>query len=376
MSHFVVLVAMEPTDDPESQLAKMLAPYDEGMEVDEYKDYEEGPAENYWPYTSVKRTAAEVANNDRSSVRPYKPQEFGISSAYDTKRTEDQQWADLQKEAAAFETAFSNPPTWPEIVAYANERWYPEGETEENRSSYMHYDAEQDRAYTWSTYSPDSKWDWYQIGGRWSGYFPVKQPIVSEDLGDLIHGRRSWTNQDQPREAFTVDGGPVRLLDLELLRDRKGIEAGERYDAYQALVQDLPEALPFRLFSEDAQGRVELTDNRQEINEIWDEARAAFGRQPRVEAARNSEEFRFSFECLITEFSVSREFYVETARNAAVPGYALVTTDGSWVAPGKMGWFGMSSDSEEDMAMFKAKANGYVEGLDPDTLLIAVDCHI
>lgn len=25
-----------------------------------------------------------------------------------------------------------------------------------------------------STYNPDSKWDWYSIGGRWSGYLPLK----------------------------------------------------------------------------------------------------------------------------------------------------------------------------------------------------------
>lgn len=26
-----------------------------------------------------------------------------------------------------------------------------------------------------STYNPNSKWDWYVIGGRWSGYFPLKE---------------------------------------------------------------------------------------------------------------------------------------------------------------------------------------------------------
>lgn len=376
MSHFVVLVAMDPTDDPAGKLAELLAPFDENREdIPEYRDYEDGPAENYWLYTSVKRTAEEVAAGDRSSVKPYRPDEIGISSAFDNRRTEEEQWADLELEAEKFRF-FSNPPTWPEVIAYANNRWYPEGETEDNRQSLLRYDEEQDKAYTLSTYNPNSKWDWYQVGGRWSGYFPVKQPLDMDEAQNLIQGQRSWTNEGQPREAWTVDGGPVRLLDLDLLRDRKGTEAGERYDAYQALVQDLPEALPFRVFSEDAQARVALLTNRQEISDTWDAAREAYNSQPRVRVARESEQFKWNFECLINEFSVGRDFYVEKARQAAVPGFAMLTPEGEWVAPGEMGWFGMSTNSEEDTAMFKAKCNGYIEGLHPDTLLLAVDCHI
>ena len=25
-----------------------------------------------------------------------------------------------------------------------------------------------------SHYNPDSRWDWYSIGGRWSGFLPLK----------------------------------------------------------------------------------------------------------------------------------------------------------------------------------------------------------
>lgn len=376
MSHFVVLVAMNPTEDVAGKLEELLHPYDENREdIPEYRSYEDGPAETYWLYTSVKRTAEEVAAGDRSSVKPYKPEEFGYSSAYDTKRTEAEQWADMELEAEKFRE-FSNPPTWPEVIEYANNRWYPEGETEENRQSLLRYEEETDRAYTLSTYNPDSKWDWYQIGGRWSGYFPVKLPFDNEDAQHLIHGQRSWTNENQTREPWTADGGPIRLLDFEHLRNKKGTEAAERYDAYQALVADLPEAIPFRVFAEEAEASAALSKNRAEQTEIWDRAREQYRVQPRVQAARNSEKFKWDFECLINEFSVSREYYIEKARNEAVPGYALVTPEGEWVAPGKMGWFGMSSESAEDKAMFKAKCNGYLESLSPDTILVAVDCHI
>src|SRR5690606_6757529 len=30
-------------------------------------------------------------------------------------------------------------------------------------------ERDDDGLYSWTTYNPQSKWDWYQIGGRWSG---------------------------------------------------------------------------------------------------------------------------------------------------------------------------------------------------------------
>lgn len=375
MSHFVTIVAMEPTEDVEGKLAEMLAPYDENKEVPEYREYEDGPAENYWLYTSAKSTAEEVANNDRSSVKPYKPNEIGFSSAFDNRNTEEEQWEKLKKEAEAFKQ-FSSPPTWPEVIEYANNRWYPEGETEENRQSILRYDEEQDKAYTYSTYNPESKWDWYSIGGRWSGYFPIRGDLTVEASRLLITGRRSWTNQGETPDPWACDGGPKGLLDLDALRDKKGAEAAKRYDLYQEIVEDLPEALPWRVFADDAAAQAALTTGRGEITAVWDEARRLYNEQERVRRTKQHDEFKWSFDCTVEEFSVGREFYIEKARNEAVPGYALVTTTGEWVAPGEMGWFGMSSESKEDMAMFKAKVNGYIDGLSDDTLLIAVDLHI
>lgn len=376
MSHFVLLVAVTPTGgDVETKLSEMLHPFDENEQVEKYKAYEDcGTAENYWLYTSLQTTSEEVSKGDRSSVRPYKPDEFGISSGFDTKRTEDEQWADMEKEAEDFKQ-FSTPPTWPEVIAYANNRWYPEGEDQDNEGSYLYYDEEADKAYTWSTYNPNSKWDWYSIGGRWNGYFPVKRPFDAEkDSAALIQGRPSWTNEDEIRLPWRTDGGPVRLLDLESLRDEKGTEAATRYDLYQSLVEGLPEALTWSVFVDYAQA---ATGTRAERTEAWDKARLDYRAQPRVSVIKDTEEFRWGMTgCEVKEFSVSRDYYIETARNAAVPGYALMTTEGDWVTPGDMGWFGMSNASDEDTAMFKSKANEYIDGLDPETLLVAVDCHI
>ena len=60
----------------------------------------------------------------------------------------------------------------------------------------------------------------------------------------------------------------------------------------------------------------------------------------------------------------------------AVPGYATISTDGRWMAPGKMGWFGVSSDSTDDRIGYWEAANAYIEALPDDTWLVALDCHI
>lgn len=34
--------------------------------------------------------------------------------------------------------------------------------------------VDDDGLFEWSTYNPDSKWDWYSVGGRWSGLLKLK----------------------------------------------------------------------------------------------------------------------------------------------------------------------------------------------------------
>lgn len=56
--------------------------------------------------------------------------------------------------------------------------------------------------------------------------------------------------------------------------------------------------------------------------------------------------------------------------------YALLTSNGEWVEPGAMGWFGMSAATPEEEAKF---ANTFKETLtkeNPEDYFVLVDCHI
>lgn len=309
MSHYTVLVAARHPED----LERLLAPYDENTEVTPYREYEQGGPETFWAYE-------DLLSEGLIAVNQYV--------------------------------------TWPEIVKAYNGKYYPDAaETDKDRL----YLDEDGRAYTLSTYNPDSKWDWYSIGGRWTGYFRV----VKEHADKVLRGSPGLMTE--PSDYDHADGGPKYALDLKRMRKEAGKDARERYARYGKLVKGTPKAMPWRSFA----------DNISEGNGYTaDQARMEYAAQARVQRLRESEFDTLFGPDAIEEFSVSPYEYVTRAENAAVPGYALVTPDGEWVAPGKMGWFGMSSDEGEDRTRHQEKVNAYIDSLPDDMYLIMVDCHI
>lgn len=50
--------------------------------------------------------------------------------------------------------------------------------------------------------------------------------------------------------------------------------------------------------------------------------------------------------------------------------------DGRWMAPGRMGWFGISDDDPDSYAYYVREANTYIDSLPQDAFLVVLDCHI
>lgn len=315
MSHFPVTVCLPPMarEDVDAAIKKALAPFDEHLEVEPYKDFESGAAAEH----------VSVAASRAGGLLPSD--------------------GDL---------------TWQQVADAYNTR-HEYGPDDSGR---MQVDAD-GRAYTWSIYSPNSMWDWWVIGGRWLGYFVVKP----EHDGDarLIKGEPGTF--DNKAEPGRVDGGPRGLLDFEALRNAQATEAGELYDRWTKLVDGMAEAQPWSYFL----AQRDADPQRYSI----DLARTHYGAQDRVRAARTSEFFRWANDP-IAEFEVGRETYTRMAAEGAVPGYALLDLEGTWQAPGRMGWFGMSSDDEGDRAAYNARANTYLDELPDDAWVVVVDCHI
>lgn len=374
MSHYTVMVCLPGTvTDIDAAISLAMAPYDENMTVEPRRDYEEGGPEDHWFVSSIRRNAEHL--REGTGVKPYDPDGFFSYSSDRSKKTPDEQRAEFA-EWAALEPQLDNPVTWPTVAKLHNERYDHEERDEDgdlNREM-LHVDDD-GRAYTWTTYNPESKWDWYQIGGRWSEYFIASAVVMSEatdvDYNRLVFGERAYgLPKDFQRHPGRVgcDGGPKFLLDFEALREKAGVEADERYSRYEKLVSEHGTAKPWSHFY----GLAEVTALD------WEAARAQYGEQPLIFAHRQLpyEEQLTGMGCIVDEFFLPRVEYILAARAGAVPAYATLTLSGEWAAPGRMGWWGASSDERGDREAYHVAMNKYLDELKPDTLLVVLDAHI
>lgn len=70
-----------------------------------------------------------------------------------------------------------------------------------------------------------------------------------------------------------------------------------------------------------------------------------------------------------------RETYAKC--NSTYCSYAVLTPDGEWHAPGKVGWFASSSESGDEWIEWCMNyKKRFLEDQDPDLILTLVDCHI
>lgn len=326
MSHFATIVALDKrvtADDVHEALAEALAPFDENLEVKPYRDFEEGHPSGYWAVRTLR--------------------EAGLLPTHD----------DI---------------TWPEVIEAEKKKW-PEDREE------LYFDEELNCAYTVSTRNKQRTWDWWSVGGRWIDHFIVDAKIVeaaAQDLSvyenlDLFFGNPSLMGTRAHADSFTrMDGGRKYLLDLDEMRTQAKKQAMADYEGFHTLTKDFPAPVTWPQFvSQVEAGQLTI-----------EKARAHYHEQPGVAGLRGTK-YEMLFGPDPYEFyGLSEEDFTKRAQRQAVPGYALLTKEGEWKEPGRMGWFGMSDDTEGSREAYYAEANDYIDALDAGDWLINVDCHI
>ena len=206
-----------------------------------------------------------------------------------------------------------------------------------------------------TTYNPKSKWDWYQLGGRWTGFLKLKQGANGEvgEPGILT---------TEAEEGY-VDAALKKDIDFEGMKNDAGEKASKRYDEVMSYIGHTEPNKPWTEFIE----RVK----KEEIT--IDDAREQYHTQPRLVAVKeNQKELGFILDA--DRFLVSKEEYVEQARNNAISTFAVVK-DGKWYEKGEMGWFAMVSN-EMDQNEWNKKVDELIASLEDDTLISIYDCHI
>ena len=214
MSHYLVAVIRDT--EKSLSLEDMMAPYDEEVKVAPYVDL----------------TKTEIINKVKEiQRRALEKETFLEGDSIIRSISSDEEYYDY----------------------YRNE-WYEDGWYDEDGNLL-------------TTYNPNSKWDWYDVGGRWNGVLRIKDEFVYEELGEVpVEGEKYYTNS-----------API--------------------------------------------GHLDLTD------------------------------------------------FINT--------YAVVTPDGRWHEPGKMGWFGISYASKEDEASWdEGFYDRFIRNANPEWEITIVDCHI
>lgn len=163
-----------------------------------------------------------------------------------------------------------------------------------------------------STYNPDSKWDWYVIGGRWNGWLADEDQKPENDP-------RNWAT------CWLCGGTGMR-------NDAVGKQAREANPEYTC---------------NGCQG------TGQQIK--WP-----------------TKQIQSDMNVIPVEMLLE----LERRRGELPSPRAFVTPDGEWHEKGRMGWFGMSHgdmEQEEWEKQWRAAVEQYADG---EHLFVSVDCHI
>ncbi|UGY15215.1 zinc finger-like domain-containing protein [Bradyrhizobium septentrionale] len=231
--------------------------------------------------------------------------------------------------------------------------------------------------------NPNRKWDWWAVGGRWSGmlaapgYDPEKDP-ANQETCTLCGGSGKRTFRAEEIVCNKCDGrgtavkwpsswvdtgnhAQLKDIPLEAIRNHAEIEALKRFDEAQEVIA----GRGFKRWDE------VKADNGGDI----DKTREAYRGQ---QVLKDLEEAKlvsfFDDDEIIGLFWMSRADRATRARNNALRTFAVVK-DGQWYERGEMGWFGCVAD-EKDSEQWSREFAALLDGLPPETWLAVVDCHI
>lgn len=377
MSHFSVLVI---GDNPENQ----LAPFDENLEntfvdkTEEYlEEYNEKKVQEFycssnssWGMQITKELFDFITNGVVGAMRRYTVTRQGIMSYLelykkyrgyytleDGKRCEGGAWFEVTEvistEHPDHNICFTGIVT---IRIIEPPKKIPLKEKYPNYNDYL-----QD----WHGISPDkqgywinenAKWDWYSLGGRWTGYFKLK-PNAAGDIGE------PGAFGNAARVGY-VDSALKGAIDFEGMKMDAMEEARERYQEVLSMFNGNIPKLERTWDDILADESIEGIDNKRDLYHSQPSKVRA------LEVARAHEEHFFDLE----EFQCTEDEYAESISARVITPFAVVK-DGKWYQKGEMGWFGITHD-EKDQGVWVEEVQKLLDSLADDTALHLYDCHI
>jgi hypothetical protein len=190
--------------------------------------------------------------------------------------------------------------------------------------------------------NPNAKWDWYQIGGRWSGELLLK------------NGRR-------------VDSALKKDIDFEGMLKEKVRERMEIFDYIAKRVQFTPSFFEWKSWDKEKQTVEEFRALYEAQPEIvqWESIRKVSDCPARI---RSVTAFGNP-----SDYNCSRQEYLqEIIDEGAFVTFAFLK-DGKWAERGKMGWWACVSDEKDN---WEEQFQELLNQVGDEELITVVDCHI
>lgn len=220
--------------------------------------------------------------------------------------------------------------------------------------------------------NPNAKWDWYSVGGRWTGLLHLKPGKQGENGRP---GLMTEANTDSKRCDVALAGDVDWFAVEEKYINNRLNEYHDRQNFINAAsdLKDIPDSIyqkAIDLFVGDKSPR-------------GDQARSIFKTLERClqweyaeYLAKKEDPKTYWFDDWeeIERFLMTEEEFSATITSVAQT-YAFIDLEGNWNQRGQMGWFGCSDESkgtqDYDSAWWE-----FVKSIPSDQYVFIVDCHI
>lgn len=231
----------------------------------------------------------------------------------------------------------------------------------------------------WTRYTnPNAQWDWWVVGGRWSGL------LIAKEGAEGVKGRPGLMGSEV--DANGIDQCKLGDLDLDAMRARNAAHIKERReDAFKKAVENQQKHDDTAwLLGPDAFEKWDIlsVQPHQHLRAVWEEKGA--GRSfsdfidaekadgcPRAFTVRMGSSVGYA-----SMFGITPGKTMQQAMDSeSALGAFAILKDGQWYERGRMGWWGCVAD-EKDSGAWQQEIDKLLADLPPEKIITVVDCHI
>ena len=290
-----------------------------------------------------------------------------------------------------------------------------------------------------STYNPKSKWDWWSLGGRWTGLLKLKQPtnLTSEELELKNKLEQEVLIKTICHDKFLEISKYVKLTDTQEIKDAcKSLTklfhpdngcGQEVQKLINVVLEDIKQDKSFKQDWDNLIHFLKQASDYQGLQEKLNQLVSILNKAcPTVERGTGSwatgyevadldrcdsaqvkdvdftpdltevEKLERLWEVVVEDSPIrededEREFRTFYNKNYYLKKYGDKETyikdetefrtyallyHGEWIEPGTMGWFGCSDADEDGYKAYREKFNEIISNLDPEEYISVIDCHI